>query len=287
MTVYVECNTGGHMLLETDFLLNEFFTDIPYEFVESNKISTYEYKQNGILVFTSNLHTFEEILGVVNKTKPKIVVHLSDEHGKKNEFNRLGDVCDLYLRQYNHADYQYTKNTVHIPLGYTNYGFEQHVWGTHNPIIRSLNVLNRNRTYTWSFFGGIKSDRELMLSTFKKIPNGTYGSTNTINDTIEYYMNSIFVPCGRGNQSLDCFRMYEASVSGAIPVIVGTNEEIQTTFRYENNPPWIFANTWEDAVDKCSTLLINTDELNDMQSKLNVWWNTRISSVKQKIQEIL
>jgi hypothetical protein len=287
MTVYIECNVGGHMLLETDFLLNEIFTDLPYEFVESNRISTYEYKQNGVLIFTSNLHTFEEISDIVNKNKFKVVVHLSDEHGKKNQFNILGSMCELYLRQYNHVDYQYTKNTVHIPLGYTNYGFEQNILGTNNTIIRNLDVLNRNRKYNWSFFGGIKSDRELMISAFKKIRNGTYGTTNTINDTIGYYVNSIFVPCGRGNQSLDCFRMYEASACGAIPVIVGTQEEIQTTFKYENNPPWVFANTWEDAVTKCSLLLTDIEGIKSIQLKLNAWWNTRMSSVKQKVQEIL
>ena len=94
------------------------------------------------------------------------------------------------------------------------------------------------------------------------------------------YSQSVFVPCGRGNSSLDCFRLYEASMNGAIPVLVGSNDEIKSTFKYEENPPWIFAKTWSEAVEKCMNTKINSQNVLE-------WWNTRIEKIRTQILEVL
>eukprot|EP00170_Pyropia_yezoensis_P005769 contig_23458_g5787 len=39
-----------------------------------------------------------------------------------------------------------------------------------------------------------------------------------------------FVPNSHGNVVLDCFRLYEASMAGAIPVIVASAAEFRTNF---------------------------------------------------------
>jgi hypothetical protein len=86
--------------------------------------------------------------------------------------------------------------------------------------------------------------------------------------------NSIFVICGRGNCSLDCFRIYEAIVAGAIPVIVGNLDEIQTTFNYNNNYiPFIHDDSWEKVVVKCNDLLKDYDKLEQIRNDLKSWWN--------------
>ena len=51
-------------------------------------------------------------------------------------------------------------------------------------------------------------------------------------ELFDLYRESLFVPIGRGNISLDCFRIYEAIVAGAIPVMCGTNQEIEMTFNF-------------------------------------------------------
>jgi hypothetical protein len=94
------------------------------------------------------------------------------------------------------------------------------------------------------------------------------------------YSESVFVPCGRGNSSLDCYRLYEASMNGAIPVVVGSKEEIESTFKYEENPPWIFAETWNEAVEKCMSTEINSQSVIE-------WWNRRISKIKTKVKQVL
>ena len=85
------------------------------------------------------------------------------------------------------------------------------------------------RKYKWSFIGNIKKSRQELLVEMKSIVPNYHGKTDKKNMR-EIYRNSIFVPNGRGNHSLDCFRLYEASACGAIPVIVGEKDEIIAYF---------------------------------------------------------
>ena len=72
-------------------------------------------------------------------------------------------------------------------------------------------------------------------------------------------------------------------MNGAIPVVVGSQDEIEITFKYEENPPWIFAKTWEDALQQCKSILgSNIDN-----SLVMNWWNQRIQKIKSKINDVL
>lgn len=296
MKVYLECIDNGELLLETDFILNYLFKDFKFKLVKSSELKTGNFTLpadvgNCVLVFTSNLNSFKQILKVVQKIKPKIIVHLSDEHEYENkiQFTKLGDYCDLYLRQYNHPTYRYTPNTFHIPLGFTNFGFEYTNLGLKNPRWEQIHQSPKNpsleRKYTWSFIGTVKGDRAEMLERFSKL-NGISKYTQTVDEVIETYSESIFVPCGRGNSSLDCFRLYEASACGAIPIVVGSYNEYSNTFKYENSPPWIFADTWEEAFRYVNYLLDNPEKINILQEKLIQWWKLRLESVIAKINTI-
>jgi hypothetical protein len=248
-------------LWETDFLLNEI---LPKGEVSHNLNDAAD-----VFIFASRAHTYNEILSIVQKTKPKIIICLSDELIVENlqQFNQLGNYCDLFLRQYHHPQYTYTSNTIHIPLGYTN----------------GCKVFQEPKELNWSFLGEIKTDRQEMIDTFRSIPKHFVGKSLSKDLMCKIYSKSIFVPCGRGNSSLDCFRLYEASMNGSIPVLVGSQDEIECTFKYEENPPWIFAETWKDALDKCESLLErpidNTPVLN--------WWKSRIDKIKSKVLEVL
>lgn len=248
-------------LWETDFLLNDI--------LPKGEVSHNLNDASDVFVFASRTHLYNEILSIVQKTKPKIIVCLSDELIVENlqRFNQLGNYCDLFLRQYHHPQYTYTSNTIHIPLGYTN----------------GCKVFQEPKELNWSFLGEIKTDRQEMIDTFRSIPKHFVGKSLHKDLMCKIYSKSIFVPCGRGNSSLDCFRLYEASMNGAIPVVVGCQDEIECTFKYEENPPWIFAETWKDALDKCESLLErpidNTPVLN--------WWKSRIDKIKSKVLEVL
>lgn len=248
-------------LWETDFLLNDIF---PKREISHNLEDAAD-----VFIFASRAHSYNEILSIVQKTKPKIIVCLSDELIAEDlqQFNQLGDYCELFLRQYHHPQYTYTPNTIHIPLGYTN----------------GCKVFEEPKELNWSFLGEIKTDRQEMIDTFRSIPKHFVGKSLSKDLMCKIYSKSIFVPCGRGNSSLDCFRLYEASMNGAIPVVVGCQDEIECTFKYEENPPWVFAETWDDALDKCKLIL---ERPIDNTLVLN-WWKNRIDRIKTKVLEVL
>lgn len=256
MLIFIESG-----LWETDFLLNDIF---PKGEVSHNLNDAAD-----VFIFASRAHSYDEIISMVQKTKPKIIVCLSDELIVENlqQFNQLGNYCDLFLRQYHHPQYTYTPNTIHIPLGYTN----------------GCKVFDEPKELNWSFFGEIKTDRKEMINIFRSIPKHFVGKSLSKDLMCKIYSKSIFVPCGRGNSSLDCFRLYEASMNGAIPIVVGSQDEIECTFKYEQNPPWVFAETWDDALDKCKLLLRSPI---DNASVLN-WWKNRIDRIKTKVLEVL
>jgi hypothetical protein len=82
--------------------------------------------------------------------------------------------------------------------------------------------------------------------------------------------------------------VYEAIVAGAIPIVVGTNQEINITFKYNNKkPPIIYANNWENAVAKCNNLLDKPNQLQEMQNELLKWWNNEMNIYKELIQNVL
>jgi hypothetical protein len=250
-----------HGLWESDFLLNEILPkgEVSHNLNESGEV----------FIFASRAHSYNEILSIVEKSKPKIIICLSDELINENlwQFNQLGNYCDLFLRQYHHPQYTYTPNTIHIPLGYTN----------------GCKVFKEPKELNWSFLGEIKADRKEMINTFQSISKHFVGKSISKELMCKIYSKSIFVPCGRGNSSLDCFRLYEASMNGSIPIVVGPKEEIECTFKYEENPPWVFANTWGEALYKCRLLLESSIDNRPVLG----WWKNRIERIKSKVLQVL
>lgn len=233
--------------------------------------------------------SFEEVKTAVDRYQPKIIIQLGDEwvHENNDIHNTLGNYCKLFLRQHRHEKQaiNYTKNTVQIPVGYSCDYLSQ------NQNIKKI----KDRELSWSWVGQMtlggmyKSDRDYMIREFWKIWNNT-----TICDSFDkfygskvnkLYSNSIFVPCGRGNWSLECFRNFEATVSGAIPVVAASREEIEETFPFNELPPWIFASSWEEAVNKCMSL--NKDELQIMQDNNLAWWDRTMNYIRNRVDESL
>jgi hypothetical protein len=252
-------------LWETDFVLKELLPKGEVYYPDTCLIESV-YMPCDVFAFSCRVHDFWNIRNTLKRIRPKIVIMFSDELYQENkwDYNMIGTYCNLFLRQYHHSFYNYTPNTLHIPLGYTN-GCESFI---------------SQKKYDWSFVGNMKSDRDEMLNVFSQLPNHFIGNDIGKKKMCEIYSQSIFVSCGRGHSSLDCFRLYEASMNGAIPVVVGEEKEIKETFKYEENPPWIFANTWEEAYQKCLSNTISSEEVMN-------WWNRRILKIRSKIEEIL
>jgi len=240
---------------------------------------------NNILVFSSNIYTFDKILSIVLRIKPIIIVHLSDEGGNKPEYTNLASYTKLLLHQYHFKHYPYNNynNIIQIPLGYM-----VNMFGNKESLTTKVKPLSE-RKYKWSFVGNMKKDRYELVNTFSKRINENFVGNNIKSpDMFDIYNDSIFVPNGRGNVTIDCFRIYEAILSGSIPVIVCEESEFNDTFYYNNDiPPFILAKTWDDAVDKCEYLLNNTVELENVQKTNYEWLQRKIESIRKNIYSIL
>jgi hypothetical protein len=239
--------------------------------------------------------SYEQVLEVVKNLKPKIIVQTGDEHWYEDlqQHNDFGNYCKLFLRQHNHYNYSYTKNTIHIPLGYVN-----------NFDLKEKKIIPiKDRKYNWCYIGDLKNNiRKHMLDTFLKLENNFIYAYGGIYETkpecshnqwlerpavIDTYLNTIFAPHPQGWTTIDGMRLYEASICGAIPVVVGTHDEISLKFYYEEMPPWIFENSWEEAFTTCTTLLNNKDYLQILQNKILKWWKNRIVKIQNKVSHVL
>ncbi|MFZ9376643.1 MAG: class I SAM-dependent methyltransferase [Candidatus Fonsibacter ubiquis] len=275
---------------ETDYIVNTLLPPNLTKIVTFSKDVDFIISEKyDILVFNCRKFSLNVILNIVKKINPKIIIQLSDEYKNENlnEYNILGKYCNLFLRQYNHKGYGYAENTFHIPLGYCNgagINFMRKLPPPLNKIKKS-----RDRLYSWSWFGDLKHDRYNMLLKFSNIPSHSYSleSPVTKDYMIDKYLNSIFVPCGRGNSTLDCYRIYEAAMCGAIPCVCGPVNEIEETFKYEKNPPWIFGTTWDEVIGECKILLCDFDKLEELQNKILNWWKIRIYEITEKISNAL
>jgi len=280
---------------ETDYFQYDIFhgmEDLTMEYINIKTTNNLEYdstiKNNCILVVNDSW-PYDHLEKVVKQIKPVILFHLSDEIGTIPKWLSLSKYTKMLFRQYNHKNYHITQyeNVVQIPLGYMKNMLHQ----TCSLDFESISI--KERKYIWSFVGNMKSDRKEMCDTFKNtFQKDSYccivNNSMPSDKIMDVYKNTIFVPSGRGNVTLDCFRLYEACIMGAIPVVVGQEEEIKHVFYYNGDqPPFLFSDTWESAAIKCKALLENPEKLQEMQNENQLWWKRQIANIQNKIKKIL
>ena len=226
----------------------------------SNHEKLKEITNNNVLIFNSTNRDYNVIFNIVKLLKPKIIFNLSDESGKREIFQELAKHTRIVFRQYHHLHYKKYSNIHHIPLGYMKGMLEN----DYNNITLKT---PEKRKYTWSFIGAVRQNRVHMVSVMSQISPFIVSSGISPSEMKDIYRNSVFVTNERGWYVLDCFRLYEASLCGAIPVVVGNVNEINATFMKHENPPWLFCTTWEVALKRCKKLVENKDKLRDLSKK--------------------
>ena len=153
------------------------------------------------------------------------------------------------------------------------------------------------RKISASFVGELKSDRQHMCNIFENLENSLIKTVRnrwdisalpvSPKELFDIYSDSIFVLIGRGNVSLDCFRIYEAVVCGALPIIVGSQKEIHNVFFYNNSPPFLFFDSWEIAIEECKILMRDRKKLDEKQEIITQWWRTTILNLQNKVNSVL
>lgn len=265
---------------EEDFILKELLPANLEVFYYDDPQKVEVPSEDYVLIFSvggANTHHLQELC---IKKEPKIIFMISDEFGVNPEFNELSKYTTLLVRQYYHSRYPVYENIVYMPLGYMK--------GMLACKSTELKVKPINeRQFRWSFVGTIRENREKMIKKLRNSGMVPYFLMNGISPSkmFEIYSNSIFVPNDRGHINLDCLRLYEASLCGAIPIVVGNIEEIKHTFFQEECPPWIFAKSWDKAVEVCYRLLNNPIELQKRQNTVLYWWSTRVEKLRRTLNE--
>lgn len=267
-------------LWELDYF-KELFPSSEFQFYDDLELPEHN---NGTWSLVVNSRTpLKSVISFCKKYQPVYIFLLSDESGDSPDWYVLKKYCTTLFRQYNHTNYP-NELTVQLPLGY--------VTGMLNG--KSSLVPQpkwSDRKFDFSFVGAIKSDRVEMLNVFSDTFKNKYVKTGMTNwgDTTKQnvspaemysvYQNTKFVPVGRGNWKIDCFRMYEVILSGAVPVLVADRSEINNSLWYAGDiPPIITADNWADAASICKN--INEQAFNNYQQSLLEWWSRQMTKIK-------
>jgi len=290
----------GSSLWAFDFIKYDILSDIKNleleYFTETNLellLNRNDLINNNILAISCPEIDFNVAIKLVETIKPLVLFLLKDEHGNRNHWNKLANYTKLMFKEHYFQWYNNPSNSFQLPIGYaTGYLNQQN---SSDIIPKKI----KEKTINCSFIGKFKQDREEMCNIFQENMTKTF-LKNVHNDwdvTKQYYLpsdvfniynDSIFVLSGRGYHSLDCFRIYEAIIAGAIPVLIGDQIEINNTFNYNNNViPFIYCKTWDEAVKICNDLLQNYDKLQELQDNLLLWWEKQLLSIKEKIYSVI
>jgi hypothetical protein len=153
-------------------------------------------------------------------------------------------------------------------------------------IIYSNHKKSIERNISWAFIGSRgHSDRVKELDVFHSWSPNLVDEGYTPVEMRAIYNSSLFVLVGRGNKNLDCFRIYEAMISGAIPIVVGSEDELAWVFQYEGHRlPLLYANSPQDALAKCKSM--NHSQIDQQRDELTHWYIRRLHHIRNKVKEV-
>jgi len=292
---------------EYDYFLEFFpFTHFDHIFVKDTQITESGLNPKVLVYNVENSGSdgsYASIRKLIATYKIPILVHTSDEFMGSPKKWKYGEGVEVYplvpfvLRQYSvHVYQEYShphSNVMQIPLGYmTGMLREKLENGTAAEPILSTDAIvwsnsrsSAERNLSWSFLGTVRNhhDRAKMIDIFRSWVPHVADVGFSPQEMKNMYNNSKFVLIGRGQASLDCFRIYEAIICGAIPVIVGPQWELESSFGFEGDiPPFLFANEYTDALSTCRSM---TDEQIDAtRQAITSWYINRIELIKRRIK---
>lgn len=138
--------------------------------------------------------------------------------------------------------------------------------------------------------------RQAMLSELEKLSGEHFENHNTswlAPDMIEQseykriMADSIFIPCPKGNTSVDCFRFCEALEAGSIP-IPERGDDYWDKLLGEDHPFYIQANSdWKGIANQLESLLSNTKILDAYNKKVLEWWANHKFKLRDKFSSII
>lgn len=245
-----------------------------------------------VLMTGPNVEAEKEKLNAVLKCYPstKVLVHLADEycsHGWAWEFYNN---FKLVLRQYacwDHYKKTYNASVMCIPLGYNKEMLPQNT----TSILVAQNHLKKikERMWAWAFAGTLKQNRKAGIDAFSDVLPNPHQHQFRTSALHTLYGMSHFVLSGRGNMNIDCFRIYEAALEGAIPVIECDASAFYAAFAHYTTKPtdFVWAPTWGEAKKEVKSLLANQFALKNKHIGILRWWVREVSTIANAVQHAL
>ncbi len=225
----------------------------------------YDYAPDNCILVASYLHCRPAEYYKKFRGKNAFLLHLCDEtyEGGYQAYENFRAVFRFY-----YSGFFNPRRVLTLPLGFSS-GFET---TPTNPIASA-------RPYLWSFLGAAnKSSRPEMVRALEPIhPNFTLitdrGNTTRLGKR-EYekiLRDSIFIPSSMGNVNLDCFRVYEALESGAIPILEKRRTLDYFTHLFGKHPLPTFV-SWPQAARFLGKIVKDAAALDALQAECMNWW---------------
>jgi hypothetical protein len=208
------------------------------------------------------------------------LLHLSDEqfHGGYEAYANFTGV----FRNYWSAIFNPASVKI-LPLGFSN-GLARRI----QPKLAS------ERQHLWSFAGeASRASRPEMVAALKDTSphlccaTDKKGTAALAPDTYrELLEDSVFAPCPMGRLNLECFRLYEALESGAIP-IVERRPTLDYFAKLLGPNPIMQVRSWAAARDNIRSLAADPPRLNQLQRAILSWWDMHKQTVKNSISQFV
>ena len=245
-------------------------------------------------LFDLNISDLEEINGLQRENNQVVAVYSSNDRVlKESLFDYIRSHDNLYLVHLSNESlmhdgsyYKYSKgvlrsyfdpgvkfdNVFAIPLGYQT-GFKRDA---------KLNLKSDASNWIWVFVGQLKSDRLKMVNALSNLqPNflkptsqfGGGGSGFSVNQMIDLYESTTFVPCPSGNINPDTFRVMESLECGCIPVVVKFYGIDYFKYIYGDHP-FIVGKNWNDAALQIDELMSDSMKLNQKIRDVALWYES-------------
>lgn len=254
--------------VEAEFLAEILFD---YDYISSPIDNI---RPSSVLAISVNNNSVKNVRRAVDIAQPRVLLLLSDEWEDKKEYEKLFSKVPLVYRQYRYDTYNNPPNQRILPLGY-------HCWDQH------ARRPSMPKKYIWSFIGNDKGDRERDLKVLNELKPNFHGKTKP-EENPDILNSSVFVYCPVGNYNVETSRPYTASMCGAIPCLVCTQAQWDSTYPYfDIEPPWLHADSAEKIRDMMKSLLENPDELRRLQHAVSKWWVDMKRAVYKNINDVV
>lgn len=245
------------------------------------------------VVVCSSAHDVDIIERLTKNYQLGVLVHISDEfmgeNGDRASCSRVYNKALVVLRQYGFYKKVDHHRAFQIPLGYMKGLLSGLNRSSVEEALHSLSIPTAQRTYNWTFIGGKhgrgKKDRDEAIRAFSSWDRHLINESLPLLTVKGIYEKSKFVLAGRGWITLDCFRIYEALISGAIPIVASHASEISTTFNYNGHKPnLLFANSWNDALVIARNM--SDADVDNKRNQLVNWYVDRMDEIHALVKSV-